>query len=52
MATHFDELAELREVNRQLREALKDCHDLLERTRELLRRTGQDNDPPRVGKSS
>ena len=44
MATHPDERQSLKETNRQLREALQDCHNLLERTRELLRRTGQDND--------
>jgi hypothetical protein len=46
MATHPDDPHDLKETNRQLREALQDCHDLLERTRELLRRTQQDNDPP------
>jgi len=47
MATHPEEPHDLKETNRQLREALQDCHNLLERTRELLRRTQQDNDPPK-----
>ena len=45
MASRFKELDSLRESNRELREALQDCHDLLERTRRLLE-TYQDNDPP------
>ena len=44
MATN-PETEGLREVNRQLREALRDCEQLLERTRRMLRQTGQDNHP-------
>ena len=44
MATLPDDREHLRELNRELGDALRDCHDLLERARELLRRTGQDND--------
>jgi hypothetical protein len=43
---------DLRETNRQLTAALKDCHDLLERTKELLRRAQQDTDPPNESESS
>jgi hypothetical protein len=34
----------LKEVHRQLREALKDCHGLLERTEQLIRRMQEGND--------
>ena len=34
----------LRESNRQLRAALKECHEMLERAEETLRESGQDND--------
>jgi hypothetical protein len=44
LASQPENFKGLRETNRQVRDALKDCHDLLERTRQLLRRTGQDND--------
>jgi hypothetical protein len=37
----------LREANRELTEALRDCHELLQRTQRLLRTMGQDNYPPR-----
>ena len=36
---------DLREANRQLRIALRECRDLLDRTEEMLRRSGQDNEP-------
>lgn len=44
MASLPEGLSELRQTNRQLRQALDDCHQLLERTRELVRRTDQDNE--------
>jgi hypothetical protein len=45
MATQPQIPNDLKETKRQLREALQDCDDLLEHTKELLRRTQQDNDP-------
>jgi len=49
MATRTREprIARLREANRQLRAALRECGELLERTERMLRRSRQDNDPPR-----
>jgi uncharacterized membrane protein YccC len=62
VAAHFsqDDLAkkstgdpeDLRETNRQLTAALKDCYELLDRTKELLRRAQQDTDPPNESESS
>lgn len=46
MATHPDDSEDLKTVNQKLREALKDCHELLDRSRELLHLSSQDNDPP------
>lgn len=47
VATHPDEEPrDFREVNRQLKKAIRDCDDLLTRARRLLRRSEQDNDPP------
>jgi hypothetical protein len=45
MATRRNDIQGLRESNRQLREALRDCHQLLERSELVLRKTQQDNDP-------
>ena len=46
MATHPQDTQDLHEVKRQVKEALRDCDDLLQRTRRLLRWSEQDNDPP------
>jgi hypothetical protein len=46
MATKTEEPRALKEVNRQVREALQDCEKLLERSAFLLRESKQDNDPP------
>jgi hypothetical protein len=37
----------LSEANRQVKDALRDCHELLQRTQRLLRTMGQDNYPQR-----
>ncbi len=44
VATQSENRQSLKEMNRQVREALTDCQQLMERTRELLRHSGQDND--------
>lgn len=48
MATKSKELrtATIREANRQLRLAVRECQELLARTEEMIRRARQDNDPP------
>lgn len=46
MATHPNDPEDVREVHRQLKEALRDCDELLLRANRLLRPTEQDNDPP------
>jgi hypothetical protein len=46
LATHPTDPEEIREVDRQLNEALRDCDELMLRANRLLRSTGQDNDPP------
>jgi hypothetical protein len=48
MATLSNEPEQLIELDREISDALSDCDDLLERARELLRRTGQDNDLART----
>jgi hypothetical protein len=45
MATHPDEPETLGDADRQVKEALRDCEELLVRARRLLRKTGQDNEP-------
>lgn len=41
---------ELKEIHRQLRQALKDCHHLLEKTEQLIRRIdGQDTEDLQPG---
>jgi hypothetical protein len=45
MATQSGEPDDLQEINRQLREALNRCDELLLRAHRLLRRIEQDNDP-------
>ena len=48
MATKSEnQSALLRVANRELRLAVEECQALLARTEDLLRRSGQDNDPPR-----
>jgi len=44
MAT--DEPKALKEANRQVRAALRDCYKLLERSASLLRHNRQDGEPP------
>ena len=45
-ATERDEPQDIGEVDRQLKEALRDCDQLMLRAKRLLRPSGQDNDPP------
>ena len=45
IATKPDQPKVLKEANRQVREALRDCEHLLESSAFLLRQTNQDNDP-------
>ena len=46
MATQTENEDDLKEVSRQLREALRDCEDLLERVRMLLGRSQEADNPP------
>ena len=46
MARRPEEPRALKEANRQVRELLRDCYDLLERSSFLLK-SKQDNEPPK-----
>lgn len=49
MANESDDerVHKLESVNYELRMALKECREQLERLEDLLARSGQDNDPPK-----
>lgn len=51
MARQLDEPEDLNKLKRELQEALQECDDLVARTRRLLRRSEQDNDPPSLGET-
>ena len=46
MASNAPELERLKVANRQVRECLRDCDELLERTEFMLKRSRQDNRRP------
>ena len=41
------EIIGLKDANRQVRELLRECHELLERSSFLLKQTKQDNEAPK-----